>query len=76
MWATRIDRTLEEIAQESGVRDAGRRDWRIRWSSAFAGVAPSALSVTEDGLTWNIADIIEEPDARRRFLLLQGERST
>ena len=76
VWATRTDQSLEEMTEEGGDRDEGRRDWRIRWSSLFAGMQPSALSVTENGLTWNVINIIEVPDMRRRFLDLQGVRST
>ena len=79
-WASRKDISQVDIESEGGTRDETRRDFRIRWRSEIADALASNLSVIEGEQTFNVLNVIEvsgkADPARRRFLYLQGERST
>ena len=83
VWASRRDISQTDIAAEDGDRDVTRRDFRIRWRSEFADALVSSLTVIEGGQTFNVLNLMElsakkggAVPVRRRFLYLQGERST
>ena len=76
VWAARTDRSLADVSAESGARDEGRRDWRVRWTATLAGLLPTALSVVDDGRVWDVVNVVEVPDARRRFVDIQGVVTT
>ena len=79
VWATRMDRSLEDVAEEGGQRDETRRDWRIRWRSDVAALAPSDMKVTDEGQDFDVQNMIEVTDegrTRRRFLDVQGVYTT
>ena len=40
VWATKFDRSQEDIASEAGDREETRRDWRIRWDKRIADTPP------------------------------------
>ena len=81
-WASRRDRTQEDIHEEGGVRDETRRDWTIRWDSRIANTSTLDLGVVDGEDTFTIANMVEETrrrgtqDLRRRFLTLQGVYTT
>ncbi len=83
VWASRRDRSAEDIEQEGGTRDETRRDWRIRWDSRIADVPVSRISVVDGGQTFNVLNMTEvtrqrrnEANLRRRWLDLQGVHTT
>ena len=83
VYATRRDRSAQDIESEGGVQGETRRDWRIRWDSRIAEVPVERLEVVEDGgLTFNVLNMTEVTQQRRgqplrrRFLDLQGVYST
>ena len=78
-WASRLDKTLTDIATEGGTRNQGRRTWRIRWDPRIANSPTRLLKVEDGALTFTISNMVEvtqqrrgEPDLRRRFLDLEG----
>ena len=82
-WASRRDRSQEDIEQEGGTRDEVRRDWVIRWDSRIADVPVSMLSVVDGGVTFDALNVVEltrqgrgQADLRRRFLSIQGVFTT
>ena len=79
-WATRMDKTQEDIEQEGGSRNETRRDWRIRWFAALDAAPVSLVSVVDGGQTFNVLNVIEDTgrngDFRRRWLMIQGMHTT
>lgn len=73
IWATRMDKSLEDIENEGGTRNIARRDFRVRWFSDLATALPSSISVTEGGQTFDVENITEESEGhgRRRFMVLE-----
>ena len=77
VWAKRMDKSLMDIEEEGGTRNEANRKWWVRWRADFAAVPASRLSVIEDGVTFNVQNIIEpERTERRRFLEIEGVHST
>ena len=82
VWASRRDKSQEDIAQEGGTTDSTRRDWRIRWDSRIAETLVSMLDVVDGALTFNVLNMVEVTrqgrgqDLRRRFLDIQGVHVT
>ena len=79
VWATRKDRSLEDISGEGGMRNETRRDWRIRWRSDVATLALDTMTVTDGAQDFDVLNMIELTDdgrTRRRFLELQGVHTT
>ena len=83
VWASRRDKSQQDIEQEGGTRTEIRRDWRIRWDRRIALTPVGQLDVVEDGLTFNVLNMIEvtrqgrgQADLRRRFLSIQGVFTT
>ena len=81
-WASRRDRTQEDIHEEGGVRDEARRDWRIRWDSRIANSSTRDIAVVDGTETFTISNMVEVTrqrqgqDLRRRWIDLQGVHST
>ena len=80
-WATRRDRSQEDIQQEGGTADSTRHDWRVRWFPLLANTPASRASVIEDGVTFGVlnkAEVTGRPgqNVRRRFIDLQGIHTT
>ena len=82
-WASKRDRSAEDVATEGGQRGETRRDWRVRWDSRIVATLVSLLSVTDDGQIFNVLNVVEptrqgrgQADLRRRFLDLQGVSTT
>ena len=82
VWANRRDRRQEDIAEEGGMRDETRRDWRIRWDKRIASVPTSRLAVVDGAGTFSVLNVVEVTrqrqgqDLRRRLLDVQGVYST
>ena len=82
-WATRRDQSQELKVLSGGTRDETSRDWRVRWDSRIASTPVARLKVEDGGETFQVVNKVEvtrqrrgEPDLRRRFLDLQGIRSS
>ena len=82
LWATRMDRTLTDIAEEGGQRTEGRRDYRIRWIpdlrhqlSVHLSLMDGTLDDAGEDVIWTIDNIVEvtgrDGNTRRRFLDFQ-----
>ena len=83
VWASRRDVDQELKIERRGTRDETSRDWRIRWDSRIANSPTSLLKVEDGAETFTITNMVEvtaqrggAPDLRRRFLDLQGIRSS
>lgn len=83
VWASKRDKSQEDIQQEGGARNETRRDWVIRWDRRIALTPPSRLEVEDEGDTFNVLNLTEvtrrgrgQPDLRRRFLEIQGVFTT
>ena len=47
LWASRRDKSQEDIVEEGGVIGSTRRDWRIRWDSRIADVPVRLIDVVD-----------------------------
>ena len=79
-WATRMDKSQEDIESEGGSLNSTRRDWRIRWLAALDAAPISMVSVVDGGQTFDVLNVIEDTgrngDFRRRWLMIQGVHTT
>ena len=73
VWATRIDRSQEDIESAGGVLDQPARAYRLRWRREIAVAATSELSII-DGTLLNATNVIEQTERgeRRRFLTIEA----
>lgn len=74
-WATRIDKSLEDIATEGGQSNEIRRTFRIRWRRDIVDAAAGfldRLAVVENGQEFNVENLVEVEDGRRRFLDIEA----
>ena len=81
MWATRMDKSQEDIEQEGGLSDSTRRDWRVRWFPLLSSTPASRVSVIDDGVTFDAINKVEVTgrpgqSVRRRFIDIQGIHTT
>ena len=80
VWATRMDKSQEDIESEGGTRNSIRRDWGIRWFAALDASEVSLVSVDDGGLIFNVLNVIEDTgrngDYRQRWMLIQGVHTT
>ena len=77
VWASRFDATIKDVAESGGSRGETQRDWRIRYRADFAAISElSQFSVFEDGVEFNVQNLIEETGrdgiTRRRWLRISG----
>ena len=80
VWASRIDASIKDVEESGGSRDETQRDWRIRYRADVAAIAElSRVTVIDDGLTFNVQNLIEETGrdgiTRRRWLRISGVKS-
>lgn len=80
VWAERRYLTLEDIADEGGMSNDHRREWKIRYREDALAAANDFLdrvSVTDGGIAFNLLSLIESPDERRlTHLTLEGVQPT
>ena len=82
VWASRRDVGQERKLERGGTRDETSRDWRVRWDSRIASSHTSLLKVEDGEEIFTVTNMVEvsrqrgAPDLRRRFLDLQGIRSS
>ena len=83
VWASRRDVSQERKLERQGTRDETSRDWRVRWDARIALTLTSLLKVEDGAETFsviNMVEVIEQrggaPDLRRRWIDLQGIRSS
>ena len=74
VWATRIDRSQEDIEQAGGQIDQPARAYRLRWRREIAEAATSELSVIDSTLTLNATNVVEQTERgqRRRFITIEA----
>ena len=73
VWATRIDRSQEDIESAGGVLDQPARAYRLRWSREIAEAATSELSIIDGTLPLSATNVIEQTERgeRRRFIVIE-----
>ena len=69
-WATRRDKTLDNIVEGGGDRAIAERAYTVRWRADLAAAVPSRVKVT-DGVIFQVSNILETEDRRRRFMILE-----
>ena len=79
VWATKDDRTLEDILETGGDRQSVTRKWRVRYDKRIYDSLVSLLEVEDGGLTFNVESIVEVTDQgvgrqrlRRRWIDIEG----
>ena len=77
IWATRTDKSLSDIDESGGSRSIAERSYLVRWRADLAAAVPETITVTDNGQTFNVANIVEVQERRRRFMTLEvtGETS-
>ena len=78
LWVSKRDDDASRIQESGGSRGERQRRWRIRWIGAVYTSALSLLQVVDNGVTFNVINVVEvvnqrnAPDLRRRFIDLTG----
>lgn len=81
MWASRRDKSQEDIQQEGGSLTTIRRDWRVRWDKRYIYTPTLLLEVVDEGLIYDVLNMVEVvgqrkgQDLRRRFVDIQGRHT-
>ncbi len=81
VWASRRDRSQEDIQQEGGSLTSIRRDWRVPYDARYAETPTLLLEVVDGAFTFDVVNMIEvtrqrgQPDLRRRFVDIQGRHT-
>ena len=71
IWATRMDKTLDNIVESGGSRSIAERSYLVRWRGDLATAVPETVTVTDKGQAFNVANIVEVEERRRRFMTLE-----
>ena len=74
-WATRIDKSNEDIEQAGGVLGIVERDFIVRYDYRILSAPLPTLSVIDGPLTLNITNIVESAGdraERRKFMRIQA----
>ena len=74
IWAGVADLSAFDVEQEGGVFDERLRRWDIRYRADFAAFTISELSVIDSDETFNVQNLVRQPDRgeRRRFMKIEG----
>ena len=74
IWASVADLSAFDTEEQGGVFTERLRKWTIRWRSDFAALDTSELTVIDEGLSYNVRNIVRQQDGkeRRRFMLIEG----
>ena len=75
LWATRIDKTNEDIEQAGGSLGVTTRDYIVRFDARIAASLASELGVVDGPLTLEVTNWTEasgERVERRRFIRIQA----
>ena len=76
MWAGVADLSAFDVEQQGGQFTNRLRKWMVRWRSeiAAADIGTSQLRVIDDGLEYNVTNLVRQQDgrARRRMMLIEG----
>ena len=79
VWATRDDRSLENVIEAGGDRGIAERAYKVRWRSDLASTLPTNISVQDGTQSFQVSNIVEETEGhdRRRYMVLEctGEAS-
>ena len=71
VWATRMDQSLVDDISGGGLRVIADKAFRLRWRADVAMTTPDRVEIVEDGQVYNVENIVEVKDTRRRFLDIQ-----
>ena len=74
IWAGVADLSAFDVEQEGGSFDERLRRWNIRWRADFAAFTISELTVLDTGESFNVTNVVRQPDRgeRRRFMQIEG----
>ena len=74
VFAGVADLSAFDVESEGGAFTNRLRKWSIRWRSDFAALGTEGLTVIDDGLSYNVTNIVRQQDRaeRRRFMLIEG----
>ena len=78
-WATRIDKTNEDIEQAGGVLGIAERDFIVRYDYRILSASLADLSVVDGPLTLNVTNVTEaagDRAERRKFMRIQATGET
>ena len=79
VWATRDDRSLENVIEAGGARGIAERGYKVRWRSDLASTLPTNVSIRDGSQSFQVSNVTEDSEGqgRRRYLLLEvtGEAS-
>ena len=75
VWARREDYGVSSRFDEGGVRSASSSVFQIRYHPQIASAQPVNIALAEGDQNYRISRV-NELDIRRRFLRLEGTRST
>ena len=79
VWATRDDRSLENVVESGGDRGISERAYKVRWRSDLASTVPTNISVQDGTQLFQVSNVTEDSEGhgRRRFMVLEvtGETS-
>ena len=74
VWAGVADLSAFDTEERGGTFTERLRKWTIRWRSDFAALDTSELTVIDEGLSYNVTNIVRQQDgaARRRMMIIEG----
>ena len=74
VWASVADLSAFDTEGQGGAFTERLRKWAIRWRSDFAALDTSELTVIDEGLSYNVTNIVRQQDRaeRRKMMLIEG----
>ena len=74
VWAGVADLSAFDTEGRGGAFTERLRKWTIRWRSDFAALDTSELTVIDEGLSYNVTNIVRQQDGaeRRKMMLIEG----
>ena len=73
VWATRDDRSLENVIEAGGDRGIAERGYKVRWRSDLASTLPTNITIQDGAQVFQVSNVTEEEEGygRRRFMVLE-----
>ena len=74
LWAGVSDLEAFDVESEGGTFDKRLRRWTIRWRSDLAMALTSELSVVDNGISYDVLNVVRQRDGaeRRKMMYLEG----
>ena len=74
VWAGVADLSAFDTEERGGTFSERLRKWTIRWRSDFAALDTSELTVIDEGLSYNVTNLVRQQDGaeRRKMMLIEG----